>query len=81
MTIVPPISPPVESKKPLKGPAALVIAIAVVGLVLIFEPAYRLFFGISVGIGVVVAGILYLWNKYRPIKEADVNSKHPLGLG
>jgi len=70
-----------ETKRPLKGIASLIVAVAVVAIVLIFEPAYRLFFAISVGIGVVVAGILYLWNKYRPIKEEDVDHKRPLGLG
>ncbi len=66
----------------MKGRTSLFIAIAVVAVVLIFFPAYRLFFGISVGIGLVVAGILYLRNKYVPVKEKDVhNDKKPLGLG
>ena len=80
MIIEPLPSQPTENKRPLKGIASLIVAVAVVGIVLIFEPAYRLFFAISVGIGVVVAGILYLWNRYRPIKEEDVDHKRPLGL-
>jgi hypothetical protein len=47
---------------------------------LIFFPAYRVFFAISVGIGIIVAGILYLRNKYLPIEDKDVNNKRPLGL-
>jgi polyferredoxin len=66
----------------MKGKASLFIAIAVVAVVFIFFPAYRLFFGISVGIGLLVAGILYLRNKYIPVKAEDVhNDKKPLGLG
>ena len=65
----------------LKGPAALLIAIAVVVVLLISFPAYRWFFAISVGIGLGVAAILFLWHKLRPIREEDVNNKHPLGLG
>jgi MFS family permease len=64
----------------VRGSAGLVVAVAVVALLLISLPAYRWFFLISVGIGIVVAGILYLWRKYVPIKEEDVESKHPLGL-
>lgn len=64
----------------MKGTTSLVVAAAVVAVVLIFLPAYRLFFGISVLIGILVAGILYLRNKYLPVKEEDVNNKRPLGL-
>lgn len=64
----------------VKGTTGLIIAALIVGVVLIAFPAYRVFFGISVGIGVVVAGILYLRNKYRPITDKDVDHKRPLGL-
>jgi fatty acid desaturase len=64
----------------LKGAAGLVIAVAVVGVLLIAFPAYRWFFAISVGIGLGVALILYLWHKLRPIREEDVENKRPLGL-
>jgi hypothetical protein len=37
-------------------------------------------FVISVGIGIVVAAILYFWRKYVPLKEEEVENKHPLGL-
>ena len=74
------MEPPVEKRSFFRGAAGLVVAIAVVAILLIMLPAYRIFFEISVAIGVVVAGILYLWNKYRPIKEEDVDHKRPLGL-
>ena len=64
----------------VKGTTGLIIAAAIVVAVLIAFPAYRVFFGISVGIGVIVAGILYLRNKYRPITDKDVENKRPLGL-
>lgn len=63
-----------------KGAAGLLVACAVVVVLLIALPAYRWFFLISVGIGVVVVGILRLWNKFHPVKETDVNHKRPLGL-
>jgi uncharacterized membrane protein YqjE len=59
----------------------LIVAVAVVAIILIAFPAYRWFFLISVGIGVVVAAILFLWHEYRPIREEDVENKRPLGLG
>lgn len=64
----------------VKGTTGLIIAAAIIVAVLIAFPAYRVFFGISVGIGVVVAGLLYLRNKYRPITDKDVENKRPLGL-
>jgi len=64
----------------VKGTTGLVIAAAIIIVVLIAFPAYRVFFGISVGIGLIVAGILYLRNKYRPISAKDVENKRPLGL-
>jgi hypothetical protein len=64
-----------------RGTTGLVAAVAVVAVLLIGLPAYRLFFVASVLIGLAVAGILYWWHKYKPIKEEDVHSpKRPLGL-
>jgi hypothetical protein len=64
-----------------RGTTGLIAAVAAVAALLIGLPAYRLFFGVSVLIGLAVAGILYLWHKYKPIKEEDVHSpKRPLGL-
>lgn len=65
----------------LQGSSALFVAIAVVALLLITLPAYRLFFLISVLIGLVIAGGLTLWHRLHPIKEEDVQQpKRPLGL-
>ena len=64
----------------MKGTTGLIVAAVIVIAVLIGFPAYRVFFGISVGIGVIVAGILYLRNKYRPITDKDIDNKRPLGL-
>lgn len=64
----------------LKGSAGLFVAIAVVAILLIALPAYRLFFLISVLIGLVIAGGLAFWNRAHPIKDEDVHPKRPLGL-
>ena len=64
----------------LKGVTGLVVAAAIIAAVLISFPAYRVFFGISLAIGVVFAAIFYLRNKYRPITDEDVENKRPLGL-
>ena len=65
---------------PIRGTMALLVAAVMVAATLIWLPAYRLFLGISVGIGVVVAAILYLWHRFRPVKEEDIENKRPLGL-
>jgi hypothetical protein len=64
----------------LKGSAALFVAIAVVAILLIALPAYRVFFLVSVLIGIVIAGGLALWHKLHPLKEEDIEDKRPLGL-
>jgi hypothetical protein len=64
----------------VRGTAAVITAALVIAITLIWLPAYRIFFAISVGIGVVVAGGLFLWHKFRPVREDDVHNKHPLGL-
>jgi len=65
----------------LRGSAGLFVAIAVVVILLIALPAYRLFFLISVLIGLVIAAGLTLWHRLHPIKEEDVvEEKRPLGL-
>ena len=43
-------------------------------------PRYRLFFVISVLIGIVIAGGLTLWHRLHPLKEKDIEKKRPLGL-
>ena len=64
----------------LKGATGLIVAIAVVAILLIALPAYRLFFLISVLIGIGIAGGLTLWHKLHPLKEEDIEPKRPLGL-
>jgi len=63
-----------------KGAAALVVAIGTVVALLIFLPAYRVFFAISLGIAAIVVVILYFWHKLRPIRPDDVEDKRPLKL-
>ena len=60
----------------LGGVAALVAGLAALGVLFYVAP---LFSAISVGIGGVVAVILHVWHKRRPIKDAE-DTKHPLGL-
>ncbi len=63
------------------GRTGLIAAIAVVAVLLIGLPAYRVFFLISVLLGVAIFGLLQLWYKYKPVKSEDVHeNKHPLGL-
>lgn len=65
----------------LPGRTGLFAAILIVIVLLIGLPAYRLFFAVSVLLGLGIAGILHLWHKYKPVKEAEVHDdKHPLGL-
>jgi MFS family permease len=72
---------PAQHRATFGGVTGLIVAVAVVGILLIAFPAYRWFFLISLGIGLVVAGILFLWHRFRPIREEDVHNKRPLGLG
>jgi hypothetical protein len=64
----------------VRGTAALITAVVIISITLIWLPAYRIFLAISIGIGILVAGGLFLWHKLRPVREEDVNNKHPLGL-
>jgi uncharacterized membrane protein YqjE len=63
-----------------RGAASLFVAAALVLILLTWLPAYRLFFLGSLAIGIVVAAILYFWNRYKPVKPEDVENKRPLGL-
>lgn len=64
----------------VKGTTGLIIAAVIMIAVLIGFPAYRIFLGISLGIGILVALLLHLRNKYRPVRGEDVDNKRPLGL-
>lgn len=71
---------PGEEQTSSKGKGGLIVAILVVAVLLIGLPAYRWFFLISLAIGLVVAAILYLWHKHKPLKQEDIENKRPLGL-
>lgn len=71
---------PQASRNYFRGGASLIIAAVLVLILLVWLPAYRWFFLGSLGIGVVVAAILYFWNRYKPVKPEDVENKRPLGL-
>ena len=64
----------------VKGTTGLVVAAVIMIAVLIAFPAYRIFLAISLGIGIVVALILHLRNRYLPIEDKEVDNKRPLGL-
>jgi hypothetical protein len=67
-------------KIPMRGTAALMTAISIVVATLILLPAYRIFFALSLGIGLIVAVALFLWHKVRPVREEELHNKRPLGL-
>jgi undecaprenyl pyrophosphate phosphatase UppP len=68
---------PTEHRFPVGGTAALIVTVAVmVGMAILF----RLLFLIILGIGLIVATILYFWHRFRPLKEEDIENKRPLGL-
>ena len=58
----------------------LIAVLAVIAILVLWLPAYRWFLLISAGIGILVAGALYLWHRFNPLKEEDVDNKRPLGL-
>lgn len=64
----------------VKGTTGLIVAAVIMIAVAIAYPPYWLVLAVCVGIGMVVALILYLRNKYRPITDKDVDNKRPLGL-
>ena len=81
------MEPQPESNISAQLKAAAVIAIAVIIGLLIWLPASRRFLlGVGIAIlicvviGIVVAAILHLWHKRKPLKDEDVESKRPLGL-
>jgi len=64
----------------VKGTTGLLIAAAFIVVLLVVLPPYRIFLLVSLGLGIGVAAVLYLRNKYFPVKEEDVANKRPLGL-
>ncbi len=75
-----PKSQPTEPRSYFKGAAGPLVAVVVVLVLLIWLPAYRWFFLISVAIGLIVAAILYSWHQFKPVREEDIERKRPLGL-
>ena len=65
--------------RPARGIVGLVVVAIAVAVLVIMLPAARWFFLISVAVGVIIAGGLHLWHKYRPVKAEDVD-KRPLKL-
>lgn len=61
-------------KIPIRGTMALLAATAIQSLWCGFQPI-----GSSLRIGVVVALILYLRHRLRPVQEEDIENKRPLG--
>jgi len=68
-----------QGKVSRKGTTGLIVVLVAVLILVIWLPPYRWFFLISLGIGAVVAAILYLWYKYKPVKPEDVD-RRPLKL-
>ena len=68
----------------VRGTTGLLIAAALIILAVVYPSPYRVFFRefflISLGLGLIIAAIFYLRNKYFPVKEKDVENKRPLGL-
>ncbi|HMK31256.1 MAG TPA: hypothetical protein VK473_16350 [Terriglobales bacterium] len=62
---------PAPLPTPRKGLVGLIAAVAIVLGVVIWVPAMRWFFLLSIPIGGVVAVILYVWNKHKPVKVED----------
>jgi len=74
------MDPELQERSYFRGAAGLIAVLAVVAVLLLWLPAYRWFLLISAGIGVLVAGALYVWHKFKPLKEENVHNKRPLGL-
>jgi hypothetical protein len=74
------VDPEPQKRSYFRGATGLLAVLAVVAILLLWLPAYRWFLVISAGIGILVAGGLYLWHRFKPLKEEDVNNKRPLGL-
>ncbi len=52
-----------------RGVTGLIAVVAVIATLVLWLPAYRWFLLISAGIGILVAGALYLWHRFKPLKK------------
>lgn len=71
----------------VRGTTGLLFAALIVVTFLIVPPAYRVFFRVclvfllvSLALGIVIAALLYVRNKYFPVGDKEVENKRPLGL-
>lgn len=78
---------PDQAKASFQVKAAIVITIVTItGLAIWLPESRRFLLGIGIAIlicvliGVVVAGILRVWHRYKPVNEENVEHKRPLGL-
>ena len=74
------MDPDPQPRSYFRGASGLIAVLAVIAILVLWLPAYRWFLLISTAIGILVASALYLWHKFKPLKEEDVNNKRPLGL-
>lgn len=54
-----------------KGTAGVVVGGVILLALLIWVAAIRWFLGISVVIGLLMAGIIHWWNEHRPVEPED----------
>ena len=78
---------PEEPKGSFQVRALLFVVLVTIIALVIWLPASRRFLlGVGIAalicvvIGIVVAAILRLWHRFKPVKEGNVEHKRPLGL-
>jgi len=62
----------ISQESRVKGLIGAVFTVGIVFLFLVGVPHARLFAVISVSAGVIVAVVLYLWHKRRPVGVIDI---------
>jgi membrane protein implicated in regulation of membrane protease activity len=63
---------------PTKGLAGLIFMLLFMAVMLVYVPATRLLLLFSVPLGIIVALILSLWHRRKPVEKTE--NKRPLGL-
>ena len=78
---------PEEPKSSFQLRALLfIVLVTIIALVIWLPTSRRFLLGIGIAvficvvIGIVVAAMLRLWHKFKPLKEDNVEHKRPLGL-